>query len=144
MVHVPYRGAAPALTDLIAGQVQVYFVTMGSAIEHIRTGKVRPLAVTTGMRSEALPGVPIVSDFVPGYEASGFYGIGAPKNTPAEIITKLNLEINAGLANPNIKARLADLGNTALAGSPTDFGKLLVEETEKWAKVVKLSGAKAD
>jgi len=144
MVHVPYRGAAPALTDLIAGQVQVYFVTMGSAIEHIRTGKVRPLAVTTGMRSEALPDVPVVSDFVPGYEASGFYGIGAPKNTPAEIITKLNMEINAGLANPNIKARLAELGNTALAGSPTEFGKLLVEETEKWGKVVKLSGAKAD
>ena len=144
MVHVPYRGAAPALTDVIGGQVQVQFVTMASAIEHIRAGKVRPLAVTTAMRSEALPGVPVVKDFVPGYEASGLYGIGAPKNTPAEIITKLNIEINAGLANPNIKARLAHLGNTALAGSPADFGKVLAEEIEKWAKVVKLSGAKAD
>jgi tripartite-type tricarboxylate transporter receptor subunit TctC len=144
MVHVPYRGAAPALTDVIGGQVQVQFVTMASAIEHIRAGKVRPLAVTTAMRSETLPVVPVVSDFVPGYEASGLYGIGAPKNTPTEIITKLNMEINAGLENPNIKARLADLGNTALAGSPTDFGKVLVEETVKWAKVVKLSGARAD
>jgi tripartite-type tricarboxylate transporter receptor subunit TctC len=144
MVHVPYRGAAPALTDVIGGQVQVQFVTMASAIEHIRAGKVRPLAVTTAMRSEALPGVPAVRDFVPGYEASGLYGIGAPKNTPAEIITKLNIEINAGLTSPNMKARLAHLGNAALVGSPTDFGKVLVEETEKWAKVVKLSGAKAD
>jgi tripartite-type tricarboxylate transporter receptor subunit TctC len=144
MVHVPYRGAAPALTDLIGGQLQVQFVTMASAIEHIRAGRLRPLAVTTAMRSEALPSVPVVSDSVPGYEASGFYGIGAPKNTPTEVITKLNMEINAGLANPNIRARLAELGNTTLAGSSADFGKLLAEETEKWAKVVRLSGAKAD
>jgi tripartite-type tricarboxylate transporter receptor subunit TctC len=144
MVHVPYRGAAPALTDLIGGQVHVQFVTMASAIEHIRAGRLRPLAVTTAMRSEALPGVPVVSDSVPGYEASGFYGIGAPKDTPTEIITKLNTEINAGLANPNMNARLAELGNTAFAGSSADFGKLLAEETEKWAMVVKLSGAKAD
>jgi tripartite-type tricarboxylate transporter receptor subunit TctC len=144
MIHVPYRGAAPALTDLIGGQVQVMFVTMASAIEHIRAGKLRPLAVTTATRSEALPGVPTVGDFVPGYEASSWYGLGAPKNTPAVIITKLNSEINAGLTNAKIKARLADFGNTALAGSPTDFGKLIADETEKSAKVVSFSGAKQD
>jgi tripartite-type tricarboxylate transporter receptor subunit TctC len=144
MVHVPYRGAGPALTDLIGGRVQVYFAPMASAIEHIRAGRVRSLAVTTAMRSEALPGVPIVSDFVPGYEASSWYGIGAPTNTPAEIVEKLNREINAALADPKIKAQLADLGNTVLAGSPTDFGKLIAVETEKWAKVVKLSGIKAE
>jgi tripartite-type tricarboxylate transporter receptor subunit TctC len=144
MVHVPYRGAGPALTDLIGGRVQVYFAPMASAIEHIRAGRVRSLAVTTAMRSEALPGVPIVSDFVPGYEASSWYGIGAPTNTPAEIVEKLNREINTALADPKIKAQLADLGNTVLAGSPADFGKLIAVETEKWAKVVKLSGIKAE
>jgi tripartite-type tricarboxylate transporter receptor subunit TctC len=136
--------ARDRLTDLIGGQVQVYFVTMASAIEQIRAGKVRSLAVTTAIRSEALPGVPIVSDFVPGYEASSWYGIGAPTNTPAEMVEKLNQEINAALADPKIKAQLADLGNTVLSGSPTDFGKLIAVETEKWAKVVKSSGIKAE
>ncbi len=115
MVHVPYRGAAPALTDLLGGQVQVYFGPMPPSIEHIRSGKLRALAVTTATRSEALPDIPTVSDFVPGYEASRWYGIGAPKNTPAEIIDKLNKEINAALADPKMKARLADLGGTVLA-----------------------------
>jgi tripartite-type tricarboxylate transporter receptor subunit TctC len=144
MVHVPYRGAAPAITDLIGGQVQVDFVTMASAIEHIRAGKVRSLAVTTAMRSEALPGVPIVSDFVPGYEASSWYGIGAPTNTPAEIVEKLNREINAALADPEFEARLADLGNTVLAGSPADFGKLIADETEKWRKVIQAGNIKPE
>ena len=115
-----------------------------SSIEHIRAGKLRALAVTTATRSEVLPDVPTVGDFVPGYEASVWYGVGAPKNTPAEIIDKLNKEINAALADPKIKARLADLGGTVLTGSPADFGKLIAEETEKWAKVVKFSGAKPD
>ena len=144
MVHVPYRGAAPALTDLLGGQVQVMFDTMPASIEHIRAGKLRALAVTTATRSEALPDVPTVGDFVPGYEASAWFGLGAPKDTPAEIVDKLNKEINAGLADPKLKARLADLGGTALAGSPADFGKLIADETEKWAKVVKFSGAKPD
>ena len=141
MVHVPYRGAAPALTDLLGGQVQVMFDTMPSSIEYIRAGKLRALAVTTATRSEALPDIPTVGDFVPGYEASAWYGIGAPKNTPAEIIDKLNKEINAGLADPKMKARLADLGGTVLAGSPADFGKLIADETEKWGKVVKFAAA---
>ena len=144
MVHVPYRGAAPALTDLLGGQVQVYFATTVASIEYIRAGKLRALAVTTATRSEALPDIPTVGEFVPGYEASGWYGIGAPKNTPAEIIDKLNKEINAGLADPKMKARLADLGGTVLAGSPADFGKLIAEETEKWGKVVKFAGIKAE
>ena len=144
MVHVPYRGAAPALTDLLGGQVQVMFAAMPASIEYIRAGKLRALAVTTATRSEALPDIPTVGEFVPGYEASAWFGIGAPKNTPAEIIDKLNKEINAGLADPKIKARLADLGGTVLAGSPADFGKLIADETEKWAKVVKFSGAKPD
>jgi tripartite-type tricarboxylate transporter receptor subunit TctC len=144
MVHVPYRGAGPALTDLIAGQVQVYFGTTVASIEYIRAGRLRALAVTTATRSDALPDVPTVGEFVPGYEASVWYGIGAPKNTPAEIVDKLNKEINAGLADPNIKARLADLGGTVLAGSPADFGKLIAEETEKWGKVIKFAGIKAD
>ena len=144
MVPVPYRGAGPALTDLLAGQVQVSFPTMPASIEHIRTGKLRALAVTTAKRSEALPGIPTVGEFLPGYEASNWYGVGVPKNTPAEIIDKLNKEINAGLADPKIKARLADLGGTVLPGSPADFGKLIADETEKWAKVVKFSGAKPD
>ena len=142
--HVPYRGAAPALTDLIAGQVQLYFVTTPVSIEYIRTGKLRALAVTTATRSEALPDIPSVSEFVPGYEASAWWGVGAPKDTPADTVEKLNKEINVALADPKMKARLADLGCTVLAGSPGDFGKLIAEETEKWGKVVKFSGAKPD
>ncbi len=144
MVHVAYRGAPPALTDLISGQVQVMFGPLPASIELIRAGKLRPLAVTTTTRSEALPNIPTVGEFVPGYEASGWNGVGAPKKTPVEIVDKLNKEINAGLADPNIKARLADLGGTPLAGSPADFGKLVADETEKWAKVVKFSGARAE
>ena len=144
MVHVPYRGAGPVLIDLLGGQVQVTFDTMPSSIEYIRAGKLRALAVTTAIRSEALPDVPTVGEFVPGYEASTWYGVGAPKNTPAEIIDKLNKEINAGLADPKIKARLADLGDIGLALSPADFGKLIADETEKWGKVVKFAGIKPD
>jgi len=144
MVHVPYRGAGPALTDLLGGQVQAMFPGMSSSIEHVRAGKLRALAVTTASGSDALPDIPTVSDFIPGYEASTWSGIGAPKGTPAEIIDKLNKEINAGLVDPKVKARLANMGSTALPGSPADFGKLIAEETEKWAKVVKFSGAKPD
>jgi tripartite-type tricarboxylate transporter receptor subunit TctC len=144
MVHVPYRGAAPALTDLIGGQVQVMFDNMTSSLEYIRAGKLRALAVTTATRSEALPDIPTVGDFVPGFEASAQFGLGAPKNTPAEVIEKLNHEINAGLADPKMKARLADLAGAVLAGSPADFRKLIADETEKWGKVVKFSGAKPD
>jgi tripartite-type tricarboxylate transporter receptor subunit TctC len=143
MLHVPYRGTAPALTDLLGGQVHVIFDNMASSIEHIRAGKLRPLAVTTKTRSAALPDVPTVADFVPGFEASTWSGLGAPKGTPREIIARLNREINEALADPKMRARLADLGATALAGSPSDFGKLIADETEKWAKVVKFSGAKA-
>ena len=144
MVHVPYRGAAPALTDLLGGQMQLMFGSVPSSIEYIRAGKLRALAVTTATRSEVLPDIPTVADFVPGYDVSDWVGVGAPKNTPAEIIDKLNREINAGLADAKLKARFADLGATVIPGSPTDFGKLIAEETEKWAKVVKFSGAKAD
>jgi tripartite-type tricarboxylate transporter receptor subunit TctC len=144
MVHVPYRGAGPALVDLIAGQVQVTFASMPSSVGYIRTGKLRALAVTTATRSEVLPDVPTVGEFVPGYEASGWYGIGAPKGTPVEIIDMLNKEINAALGDPKMKARLADLGGTPLLGSPADFGKLIADETEKWGKVVKFTGIKAD
>jgi len=144
MVPVPYRGAGPALTDLLAGQVQVSFPTMPASIEHIRTGKLRALAVTTAKRSDALPGIPTVGEFLPGYESSAWYGVAAPKNTPAEIIDKLNKEINAGLADPKIKARLADFGGTPLVGSPADFGKLIADETEKWGKVIRAANIKAD
>jgi len=144
MLHVPYRGSAPALTDLIGGQVQVYFDGIPSSIEHIRAGRLRALAVTTVLRSDALPSVPTVGDFLPAYEASLWFGVGAPKATPIDIIEKLNNEINAALVDPRFKARLADLGGTVLSGSPADFGKHIVEETEKWAKVVKFSGAKAE
>jgi tripartite-type tricarboxylate transporter receptor subunit TctC len=144
MRHVPYRGAAPALTDLLGGQVQVMFDIMPSSIEYIRAGKLRALGVTTATRSEALPNIPTVGDSVPGYEASAWLGVGAPRNTPAPIVDRLNREINAVLSDPRMKARLADLGGTVLAGSPADFGKLIVDETEKWAKVVKLSGAKPE
>jgi tripartite-type tricarboxylate transporter receptor subunit TctC len=144
MVHVAYRGQSPALTDLLAGQVQVTFSTPTSSIEYIRAGALRALAVTTTARSEALPEVPTVGEFLPGFEASQWYGVGAPRNTPAEIIDKLNKEINAGLANPKLKARLADLGGTVLPGSPADFGTLIVEETTKWAKVVKFAGIRPE
>jgi tripartite-type tricarboxylate transporter receptor subunit TctC len=142
MVHVPYRGAAPALTDLLAGQVQIMFDNMTSSVEHVRAGRLRGLAVTTAARSEALPDLPIVGDFVPGYEASGIYGIGVPKETPPDIVDKLNREINAALADPKIKARLADFGGLILPGTSADFAKALAEEVEKWGKVVKFSGAK--
>jgi tripartite-type tricarboxylate transporter receptor subunit TctC len=142
MLHVPYRGAPPALTDLISGQVHVMFDNMPSSIEHIRTGRLRPLAVTATTRWLELPDIPTVADFVPGFETSAWAGIGAPKNTPAEIIDKLNREINGGLFDPKIKARIADLGGMVLALSPTEYGKRIAEETEKWAKVIKFSGAK--
>jgi tripartite-type tricarboxylate transporter receptor subunit TctC len=144
MVHVPYRGAAAALTDLLGGQVQVMFPATAGVIEYIRANKLRALAVTTAARSEALPDLPTVGDFLTGYEASTWLGVGAPKGTPAEIVDKLNTEINAALADPKIKARIADLDGTVLALSPADFGKLIADETEKWAKVVKVSGAKPD
>ncbi len=144
MIHVPYRGGAPAIADLLGGQVQVIFSPTPDSIGFIRAGRLRALAVTTATRSEALPDLQTLGDFVPGYEASGFYGVGAPKNTPIEIIDKLNREINAGLGDPKMKARIADLGGTVLPGSPADFGKLIAEETEKWAKVVKFAGIKAD
>jgi tripartite-type tricarboxylate transporter receptor subunit TctC len=142
MIHVPYRGGAPALTDLIGGQVQLYFGVIASSIEYIKAGKVRALAVTTATRSEALPDIPTVGDFVSGYEASIFYGIGAPKNAPAGIVEKLNKETNTGLADPRIKARFADLGSVVFPSSPTDFGKFIAGETEKWAKVIKSLGIK--
>jgi tripartite-type tricarboxylate transporter receptor subunit TctC len=144
MTHVPYRGGGQVMTDLIAGQVQVSFIGLTVAIEHIRSGKLRALAVAAATRSDVLPDIPTVSDFVPGYEASAFWGVGAPKNTPAEIVDKLNKEINAGLADPKIKARLADLGGTVLPGSPADFGKLIADDTERWAKVIKSAGIKPE
>ena len=135
---------APRLTDLLGGQVQVMFASMPSSIEYIRAGKLRALAVTTATRSEVLPDIPTVGEFVPGYEASFWTGIGAPKNTPAEIVDKLNKEINAALADPKMKARLAELGGTALPGSPADFGKLIADETEKWGKVIRAANIKAE
>ena len=144
IVHVPYRGSAPAVADLIGGKVQVLFDNVPSSIEHIRAGKLRALAVTTSYRAAALPDIPTMGEFVPGYEASTWFGIGAPKNTPAEIVDKLNKEINAGLADPKLKGRLADLGATVLAGSPAEFGKLIADETEKWTKVVRFAGIKAE
>jgi len=144
IVHVPYRGAGPGLTDLIAGQVHLYFTALPEAIEHIRVGKIRVLAVTTSTRSEILPDIPTLSEALPGFEASFWTGFGVPTNTPADIVDKLNKEINAALADAKIKARLADLGCTVLAGSPADFGKLIADEIEKWAKVVKFAGIKAN
>ena len=144
MVHVPYRGNAPALTDLLAGQVQMMFADTPSSIEHLRAGKLRALAVTTAMRSDSLPEIPTVSEFIPGFEASNWFGVAAPKNTPLEIIDKLNKEINFALAEPKIKARLADLGAAALAGSPADFGKLISEEAEKWGKVIRAANIKPE
>jgi tripartite-type tricarboxylate transporter receptor subunit TctC len=144
MTHVPYRGAGPAVTDLLGGQVQVYFGSLPPTIEHIRAGKLRMLAVTTASRFETLPDVPTVAEFVPGFEASQWFAVGLRKSTQAEIVDRLNKEINAILADPEMRARLADLGTTVLAGSAADFGKFITEETEKWANVVKISGAKAD
>jgi len=144
MVHVPYRGGAPALTDLIAGQVHVMFDNIPTCAEHVKSGKLRGLAVTSTTRSEVLPDLPTVADFLPGYEASAWYGFAAPKNTPAEIIVRLNKETNAVLADPAVKARFAELGAFLLPGSAADFGKLLADETEKWGKVVKFAGARVD
>ena len=143
MVHVPYRGVAPALTDLLGGQVQVMAASSAASIEYIRSSKLRALAVTGPTRTDVLPDIPSVGEFLPGYEASGWFGVGAPRNTPGEIIDRLNNEINAGLADPRIKARFADLGGTVLGGSAADFGKFVADETEKWSKVVKFAGAKA-
>jgi tripartite-type tricarboxylate transporter receptor subunit TctC len=142
--HVPYRGDGPAMADLIAGQVQVGFATMTASIGHIRGGKLRPLGVTTVQTSAALPGIPSVSQFVPGYEASSWFGIAAPKGTPAAIVDKLNQTINAGLANATIKVRITDMGGMLLAGSPADFGKLVADETAKWGKVIRDAGIKAE
>jgi tripartite-type tricarboxylate transporter receptor subunit TctC len=144
LTHVPYRGQGPALTDLLGGQLQVIFATTPGTTEYVRIGKLRALAVTTATRADALPEVPPLADFVSGYEASQWYGIGAPKSTPAEIVEKLNQEINAALVDAKMKARLADLGGTVLPGAPADFGKLIAEEVEKWGKVVKFSGLKAE
>jgi tripartite-type tricarboxylate transporter receptor subunit TctC len=137
IAHVPYRGAGPALTDLLGGQVQLMFPGMASSLEYIRTNKLRPLAVTSATREEALPDVPAVGEFVPGYEAIQLYGVGAPRNTPTEIIAKLNSEINAGLADPKLKARLVELGGVVMPMTPADFGKHITDETEKWAKVIR-------
>jgi tripartite-type tricarboxylate transporter receptor subunit TctC len=144
MVHVPYRGVAPALADLITGQVQLIFDAVTTSIEYIRAGTLRALAVTTAARSALLPDIPTLADFLPGYEGSGLVGISAPKATPAEIIDKLNREINAGLGDPKIKARLADLGGTPLTGSPADFSKLVADETEKWGKVIRAANIKPE
>jgi len=144
MLHVPYRGGAPAMTDLIGGQVQVYFSTISESIEYIRAGSLRALAVATATRSQVLPDIPTLGEFVPGYEAIGWQGIGAPKNTPTDIIDKLNKDINACIADPKLKARLADLGTTPLAGSPADFAKLIADETEKWSKVIRTANIKAE
>ena len=144
MVHVPYKGGGPGVTDLLGGQVQVMFATAPSSIEFVKAGKLRALAVTTATRLAALPDIATVGEFVPGYEASGFYGLGAPRNTPLEIIDKLNREINASLADPKMKARIAETGGTVLAGSPTDFEKLIAEETDKWGKVIRAANIKPD
>src|SRR5262249_48313716 len=144
MVHLPYRGGAPALTDMFGGQVQVYFGPAPESLEHIRAGKLRALAVTTATGLEVLPDIPTMAQFLPGYEASFWFDVGAPRNTPAEIIEKLNREINSALADPSMKVRLAELGGTILAGSSEDFGKLIADETEKWGKVIRAANIKAD
>ena len=144
MTHVPYRGSAPALTDMISGQVQVMFDNIPTSIQHIRAGKLRALAVTSTARSELLPDIPIVADYLPGYEASAWYGFGAPRGTPPDIIEKLNKTVNDILANPAVKAKFADMGATLIVSSPSEFGKYVAAETEKWGKVVKFSGAKPD
>ena len=142
LAHIPYRGVAPALTDLLGGQAQVYFGPAPATIEHIRSGKLRALAVTTSARLEVLPDIPTVGEFVPGYEAIGFFGVGAPRDTPVEIVNKLNREINAGFADPKMKARIADLGSMVFPGSPADFAKFIAEETEKWGKVIRTANIK--
>jgi tripartite-type tricarboxylate transporter receptor subunit TctC len=144
LVHVPYRGLGPALTDLLGGQVQVMFASMSASIEYVRANKLRALAVTTATRSDELPDVPTVAEFVPGYEASGWFGIGAPKSTSSEVVDQLNKQINEGLADPKMKARLLDLGGTPMPMTPADFGKFIADEIEKWAKVIKFAGVKAD
>jgi tripartite-type tricarboxylate transporter receptor subunit TctC len=144
MVHVPYRGSAPALVDMLAGQVQVMIDPLPASIEFVRTGRLRPLAVTSEKRWPALPDVPTATEFVPGYLAESWYGAGVPRSTPSEIVEKLNREINAGLADAKIAARIVELGATVRAGSPADFGRMIAEEIEKWGKVVKASGAKAE
>jgi tripartite-type tricarboxylate transporter receptor subunit TctC len=144
LTHVAYRSSAPVITDLLGGQVQVYFMPISAGIEYVKAGKLRALGVTTATRSEALPDVPLIGDFVPGYEVSAWYGIAAPKNTPAAILETLNKEINAGLADPKLKARLADLGSSPFVASPITFGKFLADETDKWAKVVKSADIKPD
>jgi tripartite-type tricarboxylate transporter receptor subunit TctC len=144
LVHVPYRGTAPAITDLIAGQVQVLFTSPFGLIEYIKAGKLRALGVTTTMRSDALPDLPVLGDFVPGYESSGWFGVGAPKNTPAEIIGELNREINTGLADPKMKARLSDMAATPFVSSPADFGKFIADEIQKWAKVIRAANVKPE
>ena len=144
LVHVPYRGGAPAINDLVSGHLQVIFAPVSEAIQQVKAGKLRALAVTTAARLDVLPDVPTVGDFVPGYEASGFGGIGAPKNTPAEIIDRLNKELNAGLADSNIKARIVELGGTVLGGTPAEFGTIISDATEKWAKVIKFAGVKVE
>ena len=144
MVHVPYRGVAPALTDLLGGQVQALFANPAQSIPYIGAGRLRALAITAATRSEALPDIPSVGEFIPGYEASSIFGFGAPKNTPAEVIDKLNKEINAGLADPEIKARVADLDGTVLVGAPADFGKLIADDTEKWGKVIRAANIKVE
>jgi len=144
MQHVPYRGQAPALVDLLGGQAQVMFDTVPASMQYLRSGKLHPLAVTTATRDEALPELPTVADFVPGYESSALYGIAAPRNTPTEIVDKLNREINAALADPTMKARLADLGGSVLVGSAADFGNLIADETKKWAKVIRAANIRAE
>jgi tripartite-type tricarboxylate transporter receptor subunit TctC len=144
LVHVPYRGGAPAATDLVAGHLQVIFAPVSESIQHIKADKLRALAVTTSARLDVLPDVPTVADFVPGYEASGFAGIGAPRNTPPEIINMLNKELNAGLADSKVKARIVELGGTPLGGSPAEFGRILSDATEKWARVIKFAGIKVE
>jgi tripartite-type tricarboxylate transporter receptor subunit TctC len=144
MLHVPYRGAGPALTDLLGGQVQALFSTLISSIQYIKDGKLRPLAVTAATRAEVLPDIPTMGEFVPGYEASSWFGVGAPKNTPADIVDTLNKEINAGLADPAIAARLADLGGMSLSGSAADYGKFLADDVEKWRKVIRTADIKPE
>lgn len=144
LVHVPYRGGAPATTDLVGGHLHVIFSPLSESIEHVKAGKLRPLAVTTTSRLDVLPDVPVVADFVPGYEASGFAGIGVPRNTPADIVGLLNRELNAGLADPKIKARIVELGGTVAGGTPAEFETILTEATEKWAKVIKVAGIKVE
>jgi len=144
MVHVPYRGAAPATADLLAGQVQVYFTGATNVVEYVKAGKLRALAVTAATRLETLPDTPTVADFVPGYEASTWYGVGAPTNTPSGIIDKLNREINAALTDPKMKARLSELGTSVLVTSPAEFAKFIADETEKWAKVIRAANIKLD